>query len=241
MLSCGIFNLRSISDFHMYKTFLTLVATIGLAAPPGLAQEKPASATKTAIFAGGCFWCMQKPFDKTKGVLKTVVGYCGGGEKNPTYEQVSAKKTGHRESIEVTYDPAQVSYDQLLDVFWRQINPTQANGQFADLGLPYKAAIFYGNEEEKKFAAASKEKLSEAGKFSQPIVTEILPAAKFYPAEDITKNTTRRTRLIISRITSAPVAPGFSKRPGAKRRRSESAAFAAAPDEINLAIGRPAR
>ena len=165
--------------------FTVLAAALVAGFAPARAQEtsNPASA-KTAIFAGGCFWCMQSPFDKTKGVLKTVVGYCGGGEENPTYEQVSAKKTGHRESIEVTYDPAQVSYEQLLDVFWRQINPTQANGQFADIGLPYQAAIFYRSDEEKKVAEASKEKLGKAGKFSQPIVTDILPAAKFHPAEE---------------------------------------------------------
>jgi peptide methionine sulfoxide reductase msrA/msrB len=127
---------------------------------------------------------MQKPYDQTPGVLKTVVGYSGGGEVNPTYEQVSGKKTGHREVIQVTYDPAKVSYDQLLDVFWRQINPTQADGQFADRGLPYKAAIFYANGEEKKSAEASKAKLAASGQFDKPIVTELLPAAPFYPAED---------------------------------------------------------
>lgn len=167
------------------RLFLTLFAAafvIGVA--PARAQEPAPAGSKTAIFAGGCFWCMQSPFDKTKGVLKTVVGYCGGGEVNPTYEQVSGKKTGHRESVEVTYDPAQISYDQLLDIFWRQINPTQADGQFADIGLPYKAAIFVGNDEEKKLAEASKEKLSKSAKFPKPIVTEILPTAKFYPAEE---------------------------------------------------------
>jgi len=127
---------------------------------------------------------MQTPFDKIKGVLKTTVGYAGGGEENPTYEQVSAKKTGHREVVEVTYDSAQVSYNQLLDVFWRQINPTQANGQFADLGLPYQAAIFYGDEEEKRLANASKTTLTNSKKFDKPIVTEILQATKFYPAEE---------------------------------------------------------
>lgn len=148
------------------------------------AQDAPAGTTKTAIFAGGCFWCMQSPYDKAKGVTKTVVGYCGGGEKNPTYEDVAGKKTGHRESIEITYDPAQITYDQLLEIFWRQINPTQADGQFADIGLPYHAAIFYGNEEEKKLAEASKQKLASSGKFQKPIVTDILPAAPFYAAEE---------------------------------------------------------
>lgn len=170
----------------MTKHFLLALLTVVGFAAPSFAQttEVAADATKTAVFAGGCFWCMQSPYDKAKGVVKTVVGYSGGGEKNPSYEDVAAKKTGHRESIEITYDPAQISYDQLLEIFWRQINPTQADGQFADLGLPYHAAIFYGNEEEKKLAEASKQKLASSGKFQKPIVTDILPAAPFYAAEE---------------------------------------------------------
>jgi methionine-S-sulfoxide reductase len=148
------------------------------------ADEASLAAPKTAIFAGGCFWCMQPPYDNARGVLKTVVGYTGGSADDANYEKVSAHLTKHREAIEVTYDPAQISYDQLLDVFWRQINPTQADGQFHDIGLSYQAAIFYGNEEEKKAAEASKEKLGKSGKFSKPIVTEILPALPFFPAEE---------------------------------------------------------
>jgi methionine-S-sulfoxide reductase len=140
--------------------------------------------TKTTIFAGGCFWCIQPAFDKTPGVLKTIVGYSGGTEPNPTYELVTSEKTQYRESIEVTYDPKKVSYDQLLDVYWRQINPTQSDGQFTDIGPSYRAAIFYGNDEEKKIAEASKNKLAQSRKFQKPIVTEILPAMKFYPAEE---------------------------------------------------------
>jgi methionine-S-sulfoxide reductase len=140
--------------------------------------------TKTAIFAGGCFWCMQEPFDHVQGVTKTVVGYTGGSKETANYTAVSAHRTEHREAIEVTYDPARVSYDQLLDVFWRNIKPTQADGQFADIGLSYQAAIYYQTEEEKKLAQASKEKLGKSGKFDRPIVTEILPAMPFYPAEE---------------------------------------------------------
>jgi methionine-S-sulfoxide reductase len=138
---------------------------------------------RTAIFAGGCFWCIQPVFDKAHGVTKTVVGYCGGTEPNPTYELVSSEKTGYRESIQITYDPAKISYDQLLDIYWRQIDPTQADGQFTDIGPSYRAAIFYGTDDEKKIAEASKEKLARSGKFNKPIVTEILAAMKFYPAE----------------------------------------------------------
>jgi len=150
----------------------------------GYGQSSSPEQTRTAIFAGGCFWCIQPAFDKPKGVIKTVVGYCGGTEPNPTYELVTSEKTNYRESIEVTYDPAKISYDQLLDIYWRQIDPTQAGGQFTDIGPSYRAAIFYGNAEEKKLAEASKEKLARSGKFKKPIVTEILPAMRFYPAED---------------------------------------------------------
>ena len=146
--------------------------------------EPSASSTKTTIFAGGCFWCMQPPYDNVKGVVKTVVGYTGGSAEDATYEKVSAHRTKHREAIEVTYDSAQITYEQLLDIFWRNINPTQADGQFHDIGLSYQAAIFYRNDEEKKIAEASKEQLGKSGKFSRPIVTEILPAQPFYPAEE---------------------------------------------------------
>src|SRR5246500_4023551 len=147
-------------------------------------QTATPAATKTAVFAGGCFWCIQPAFDKAPGVLKTVVGYSGGTEPNPTYQLVTSEKTKYRESIEITYDPAKISFDQLLDVYWRQIDPTQADGQFTDIGPSYRAAIFYGNAEEKKIAEASKEKLTRSGKFKKPVVTEILPAMKFWPAED---------------------------------------------------------
>src|ERR1044071_2661076 len=140
--------------------------------------------TKTAVFAGGCFWCIQPAFDKVPGVIKTVVGYCGGSEPNPTYNLVTSEKTNYRESIEITYDPAKISYDQLLDIYWRQIDPTQSDGQFTDVGPSYRAAIFYGDAEEKKIAEQSKQKLASSGRFKKPIVTEILPAMKFWPAED---------------------------------------------------------
>ena len=148
------------------------------------AQNSTSAPTKTAIFAGGCFWCIQPAFDKAKGVTKTVVGYSGGTEPNPTYELVTSEKTNYRESIEVTYDPAKISYEQLLDIYWKQIDPTQADGQFTDIGPSYRAAIFYGSDEDKKIAEVSKQKLAQSGKFKKSIVTEILPAMRFYPAED---------------------------------------------------------
>src|SRR5436853_7709414 len=163
------------------STLLFAVA-IAVVVDPARGQESSPSPVKTAILAGGCFWCIQPAFDKAAGVIKTVVGYSGGTEPNPTYELVSSEKTGHRESIEIVYDPTKISYDQLLDIYWKQIDPTQADGQFTDVGQSYRAAIFYGSEDEKKVAEASKAKLSSSGKFKKPIVTEILPAMKFWPA-----------------------------------------------------------
>jgi peptide-methionine (S)-S-oxide reductase/peptide methionine sulfoxide reductase msrA/msrB len=147
------------------------------------AQNSPSATTRTAVLAGGCFWCIQPAFDKAPGVIKTIVGYSGGTEPNPTYELVTSERTKYRESIEITYDPGKISFEQLLDIYWKQINPTQSDGQFTDVGPSYRAAIFYSNDEEKKTAEASKEKLSRSGKFDKPIVTEILPAMKFYAAE----------------------------------------------------------
>jgi len=163
----------------------TLVAALSFSIALVTAAQSPAPATtKTAVFAGGCFWCIQPAFDKAAGVIKTIVGYSGGTEPNPTYKLVTSEKTKYRESIEITYDPAKISYDQLLDIYWRQIDPTQSDGQFTDIGPSYRAAIFYGNAEEKKIAEASKDKLARSGKFKKTIVTEILPAMKFWPAED---------------------------------------------------------
>jgi len=167
-----------------FLVFGLLFAVAGaLSTDPSRGQDLSSRTAKTAILAGGCFWCIQPAFDKAKGVIKTVVGYSGGTEPNPTYELVTSEKTRYREAIEITYDPAKISYDQLLDIYWRQIDPTQADGQFSDIGPSYRAAIFYGNDYEKKVAEASKDKLAHSGKFDKPIVTEILPAMKFYPAE----------------------------------------------------------
>lgn len=137
----------------------------------------------TAIFSGGCFWCMQPPFDKLEGVAYTKAGYTGGQVKNPTYEQVSAGSTGHRESIEVFYDPHIITYKKLLEVFWKNIDPLDGNGQFCDKGDQYRSAIYYTNEEEKKAAEESKKQLIQSGKFKE-IYTQILPATEFYDAED---------------------------------------------------------
>ena len=139
---------------------------------------------KKATFAGGCFWCMQPFFDRTKGVKETVVGYTGGKTENPTYEQVSSGTTGHAESIQVTYDPNEVVYEKLLEIYWHNIDPTVLNRQFSDEGTQYRTAIFYYDEEQKKIAEESKKLLAASGKFDKPIVTEIVAASAFYPAED---------------------------------------------------------
>ncbi len=138
---------------------------------------------ETATFAGGCFWCMEPPFEGLEGVESAISGYIGGHQDNPTYEEVCAGTTGHAEAVQVRFDPRKVSYGKLLEAFWRNIDPTTHNGQFADMGTQYRTGIFYYSEEQKKQAEESRKKLAESGKFSDPIVTEITPASKFYPAE----------------------------------------------------------
>ena len=138
----------------------------------------------TAIFAGGCFWCMEPPFEKLEGVKEVISGYTGGFKENPTYEEVSAGKTGHVESVQVIYDPAKISYEKLLDVFWRQIDPTDPGGQFVDRGTQYRSVIFYLTPEQKALAEKSREELQRSRRFNKQIVTEVLPAGKFYKAEE---------------------------------------------------------
>ncbi|MBD8068056.1 peptide-methionine (S)-S-oxide reductase MsrA [Bacillus sp. PS06] len=137
-----------------------------------------------ATFAGGCFWCMVKPFDEMPGIIKVVSGYTGGWKENPTYEEVCQETTGHYEAVQITYNPEEFSYELLLQLFWQQIDPTDAGGQFYDRGGSYKTAIFYHNQNQKELAEQSKKQLAESGKFSAPIVTEILPAKEFYEAEE---------------------------------------------------------
>jgi methionine-S-sulfoxide reductase len=137
-----------------------------------------------AIFAGGCFWCMEPPFEKLDGVQAVVSGYIGGQKDNPSYAEVSAGMTGHAEAVEITYDPAKISYEQLLEVFWRNVDPTDAQGQFVDRGNQYRSGIFYLDDEQKRLAEASRDRLAQSGRFDRPIVTEIVAAGQFFPAED---------------------------------------------------------
>ena len=137
-----------------------------------------------ATFAGGCFWCMQPPYDDLNGVISTTVGYTGGEKPNPTYEEVCTGRTGHAEAVQIVFDSTKLSYEDLLQVFWHNINPTDPYGQFADKGSQYRTAIFYHDEKQKELAEKSKKELEASGKFDDPIVTEIVPFSVFYPAEE---------------------------------------------------------
>jgi len=162
-----------------------IFSAVAPAARPQPAQAQAADAKyEKATFAGGCFWCMEPPFDELPGVISTTSGYTGGQKKNPTYEEVSAGGTGHAESVEIVFDPAKVTYQQLLDVFWKNIDPLTPDRQFCDVGSQYRPAIFYHSEEQKRLALASKKAIEDSGRFKQPIVTEIVAASPFYRAEE---------------------------------------------------------
>lgn len=140
------------------------------------------------ILAGGCFWCTQSLFKNVLGVVSAVSGYTGGRTQNPTYEEVCSEETGHIEAVEVTYDPGKTRLEKVLEIFWRDIDPTDPGGQFADRGTQYQTAIFYSTDEQKKIAEESKKRLQDSRRFDRPIVTEILKASKFYPAEEYHQN-----------------------------------------------------
>lgn len=159
---------------------LALAGLLAGFAAPSVAQ----TATVRATFAGGCFWCVEADFDKVPGVISTVSGYTGGSVANPTYRQVAGKQTGHAEAVEVTYDPAKVSYEKLLEHFWRHIDPTVRDRQFCDIGSPYRTAIFTHDAAQAQAARASREALEKTKPFKEPIVTDIVPAGAFYPAEE---------------------------------------------------------
>lgn len=137
-----------------------------------------------ATFAGGCFWCMVKPFDQWDGVISVISGYSGGHVENPTYEQVKTGTTGHYEVVQITYDPTIIRYETIIQIYWQQIDPTDPDGQFHDRGSQYRTAIFYHTEEQKRIAETTKKELEQSGMFTKPIATKILPVAPFYPAEE---------------------------------------------------------
>ncbi|MCG6947907.1 MAG: peptide-methionine (S)-S-oxide reductase MsrA [Acidobacteria bacterium] len=160
---------------------VTVLVATALLAPLGHAND---DGTEFATFAGGCFWCIEADFEKVEGVLSVVSGYTGGSVANPTYAQVSSGKTGHTEAVRVAFDPEIVSYEDLLAIFWRNIDPTVKNRQFCDVGKQYRTAIFYHDESQRQAAEKSRAALEKTKPFAVPIVTEITPAAEFYPAED---------------------------------------------------------
>ena len=167
------------------KRFMLLAATLTFAATVLAASPPPVPAgQKVAIFAGGCFWCMEPPYDKLPGVTATISGYIGGRTANPTYEQVSSGSTGHAEAVQVIYDPKKVTYEKLLEVFWVNIDPTVKDRQFCDSGSQYRTGIFYTDQAQRQAAEASKAALEKSKPFKEPIVTPIEMASTFYPAED---------------------------------------------------------
>jgi len=168
----------------MRFSFHAIVGLLALAAWVPSAAEEPSGNRSVATFAGGCFWCMEPPFDKLEGVVSTTSGYTGGTVTNPTYKEVSAGGTGHAEAIQIVYDPSRVTYDRLLEVFWRNIDPTTADRQFCDRGTQYRSAIFYHDEAQRAAAEASKKALETSKPFEGPIVTEITEAGPFYEAEE---------------------------------------------------------
>jgi peptide-methionine (S)-S-oxide reductase len=163
------------------RAFGALVLALVAAAAAALAQ--PAQGLEKATFAGGCFWCMEPPFDKLPGVVSTTSGYMGGTKRNPTYEEVSSGSTGHAEVVQVVYDPKKVGYEKLLDTFWRNVDPTVRDRQFCDVGSQYRTTIFVHTEEQRRLAERSKAELAKSKPFRQDIVTPIVPAGEFYPAE----------------------------------------------------------
>jgi peptide-methionine (S)-S-oxide reductase len=161
-----------------------LLAVVPVADPKAGRGQTSDARYEKATFAGGCFWCMEPPFDELRGVIATTSGYTGGRTKSPTYEQVSSGGTGHAEAVEVVYDPSKITYARLLDVFWKNIDPITPNRQFCDIGTQYRSAIYYQTEEQKRLAEASKKVLENSARFEQPIVTEIAAASPFYRAEE---------------------------------------------------------
>jgi peptide-methionine (S)-S-oxide reductase len=164
------------------RAFPRSILALGLLAASVVAAADAPRATAT--FAGGCFWCMQPPFESLPGVLSTTVGYTGGTVDHPTYEQVSAGGTGHAESIQVVYDPTKIEYTKLLDVFWHNVDPLTKDAQFCDHGRQYRTAIFVQDDEQQRLAEASKKELEASKRFDRPIVTEVVRASTFWPAED---------------------------------------------------------
>ena len=179
-----IHTLNFLTRLFILTLSLSLFDGQAIAADNKAAENKTTQATKKAVFAGGCFWCMEPPFEKLDGVLSAVSGYAGGHKESPTYQDVTAGGTGHLEVVEITYDPKKITFEKLLEVYWKQIDPTDAGGAFCDRGESYTTAIFYSDEQEKTSADNSKAKLNADSRFKNKVATKILKLNKFYEAED---------------------------------------------------------
>ncbi len=175
---------RHLVDLCTFALALAALAAGGPAIAADSPAKPPPNGLAVATFAGGCFWCMEAPFDKLPGVVSTTSGYTGGQKDNPTYEEVSAGATGHAEAVRVVYDPAKVSYEKLLDVFWHNVDPTVKDRQFCDVGTQYRTAIFVHGDTQRQLAEASKAALAKSKPFKEAIVTPIVDAAAFWPAEE---------------------------------------------------------
>ncbi len=216
--------------------FLSILAVSLALAYQARTKVDSESGYKKATFAGGCFWCMEPPFEKLDGVIEVVSGYTGGHKKDPTYEEVCSGSTGHAEAIQILYDPAKVSYEELLEVFWRQINPTDPGGQFADRGSQYRTAVFYHDEEQKRLAEKSRAALEASAKFQRPVATEIVRAGEFYRAEEYHQDYYKRSPAHYKRYRSGSGREAYLKQTWGdekteKQARAESQGYARPSDE----------
>ena len=221
--------MRCIMVLHIF-VLASLLSLLGAAMPVHASRQK------TAIFAGGCFWCMEPPFTQLDGVLAVTAGYTGGRKARPTYEQVSSGKTGHYEAVRVIYDPERISYAALLEVFWRQVDPTDQGGQFADRGTQYGTAIFYGDEEQRRQAEESRRHLDQSGVFDRPVVTAILPATAFYEAEEYHQGYARKNVLQYTAYKDGSGRAGQGCRRAARQYLQQAAGRCAAqnPDSASV-------
>ncbi|HXI13516.1 MAG TPA: peptide-methionine (S)-S-oxide reductase MsrA [Thermoanaerobaculia bacterium] len=172
----------------LFSTLLTIALLSGDRTVEAATAKPATPALAKATFAGGCFWCMEPPFDKLKGVISTTSGYTAGSVANPSYEQVSAGGTGHTEAVQIVYDPRRISYGQLLDVFWKNIDPLTANAQFCDSGSQYRSGIYFHDEGQRQLAEQTKRNIDQSKRFDRPVVTEVQKATQFYPAEEYHQN-----------------------------------------------------
>lgn len=198
------------------KVLLMLVTALMIMAQAGIAADRK---TETATFAGGCFWCMEYPFESRDGVIDVISGYTGGKEERPSYKEVSSGTTGHMEAVQITYDPEKISYSELLDIFWMQIDPTDAGGQFVDRGSQYITAIFYHTPEQKELAEKSRAELAASGQYDDPIVTEIVEATPFYRAEGYHQDFYKKNPMHYNRYRSGSGRDRFLEKIWGKKNR----------------------